>query len=156
MQFTSTATVRSTRARSTSSSSFLTRPATLWTIQGVLAILFLFAGVMKLVSPASTLDDQSSLPVLFLRFIGLCETFGAVGLILPALLKIRPVLTPLAAAGLVVIMTGATVITAAGGDVIPAVVPLIVGLLCAAVVYGRTSHAQPPFHRHSSTFARAS
>jgi len=53
-------------------------------------------------------------------------------------LRIRPGLTPLAAAGLVIIMIGATVITVLGGDVAPAVVPMIVGLLSLTVVYGRS------------------
>ncbi len=51
----------------------------------------------------------------------------------------RPILTPLAAGGLVIIMSGATVVTLAGGEVVPALVPLVVGLLCAAVTYGRRS-----------------
>jgi hypothetical protein len=52
-----------------------------------------------------------SLPGLFIRFIGVAEVCGAAGLILPWLMRIRPALTPLAAAGLVIIMAGATVIT---------------------------------------------
>ncbi len=79
------------------------------------------------------------LPGPFLRFIGVAEVLGAIGLILPGLLRIRPRLTPLAAAGLVIIMTGATVITMLGGDLAPALVPLTVGLLSGLVVYGRAS-----------------
>jgi hypothetical protein len=60
-------------------------------------------------------------------------------LILPGLLRIRPILTPLAACGLVIIMIGATVVTLVGGEVVPALVPLVVGLHCAAVAYGRRS-----------------
>ena len=137
MQFTTKGNIRTNRTRSSRSANFLTRSATLWTIQGILAALFLFAGVMKLVSPADSLDEQSSLPALFLRFIGLCEALGGAGLILPQLLKIRPGLTPLAAAGLLIIMVGATVISAATMGVLPALIPLTVGLLCAAIVYGR-------------------
>jgi hypothetical protein len=65
------------------------------------------------------------------------EVLGAIGLILPGLVRIRPGLTPLAAAGLMIIMIGATVITLAGGDVAPALIPLVVGLLLAFVAYGR-------------------
>ena len=61
----------------------------------------------------------------------------AIGLILPWLLQIRPGLTPLAACGLVIIMIGATTITAMGGSVAGALFPLIVGLLAASVAYGR-------------------
>jgi hypothetical protein len=65
------------------------------------------------------------------------ELLGGLGLVLPALLRIRPGLTPLAAVGLVIIMIGATVVTLAGGDVIPALAPFAVGLLAAFVAYGR-------------------
>jgi hypothetical protein len=74
-------------------------------------------------------------------FIGVCEVAGALGLILPGLLRIRQSLTPLAAVGLVTIMSGATVVTLEGGVVAPAIVPLVVGLLLASVVYGRRQWA---------------
>ena len=109
----------------------------LWTVQGLLALLFVFAGGMKLVLPLDKLAGPVPLPGLFLRFIGVAEVLGATGLILPGLLGIRPGLTPLAAAGLVIIMIGATGITLAGGMVAPAVVPLVVGVLAALVAYGR-------------------
>jgi hypothetical protein len=108
----------------------------LWTIQGVLAAVFLLAGVSKLVMPAGDLAD-SDLAVAFLRFIGVCETLGAVGLVLPWLLNIRRGLTPLAAAGLVVIMAGATVLTAATRPVAFATFPLAVGVAAAWVACGR-------------------
>ncbi len=111
----------------------------LWVIQGLLALLFLFAGSMKLILPIEVMTAQMPLPGLFLQFIGVCEVAGAIGLILPALLRIRPVLTPLAACGLLIVMIGATMVTLLGGEVAPALVPLVVGLLCAAVVYGRRS-----------------
>ena len=115
---------------------------TLWVVQGVLASLFLFAGVMKLVLPVEAMAGPVALPGLFLRFIGVCEALGAVGLILPGLLRIHQELTPVAAAGLVIIMAGAVVITMMGGSIAPAVVPLIVGMLAASVAYGRTRTAQ--------------
>jgi uncharacterized membrane protein YphA (DoxX/SURF4 family) len=110
----------------------------LWTIQALLAAIFLFAGAMKLILPLDAMRGPVALPGPFLRFIGIAEVLGAVGLILPGLLRIRPGLTPLAAAGLVIIMVGATVITAFGGQVAPTLVPLIVGVLSACVVYGRS------------------
>jgi len=109
----------------------------LWIVQGLLAALFLFAGVMKLVLPLDQMTGTIPLPGAFLRFIGVVEVLGAVGLILPSLLRVRPGLTPLAAGGLVIIMIGAVWITVAGGDIAPAVIPLLVGILAAFVAYGR-------------------
>ena len=109
----------------------------LWVVQVLLAALFLFAGAMKFVIPIDQLEAQSGMSGLFLRFIGACEVLGALGLILPGLFRIQQQLTPLAAAGLVIIMAGATTISAAGGQVSAAVMPLVVGVLCATVVYGR-------------------
>jgi hypothetical protein len=77
------------------------------------------------------------LPGLLVQFIGVCEVLGAVGLILPGLLLIRPALTPLAAAGLVIIMIGATVLTFAADGFAMALPPLLVGILGVFVAYGR-------------------
>jgi uncharacterized membrane protein YphA (DoxX/SURF4 family) len=89
----------------------------LWIIQGLLALLFLFTGSIKLILPVQMLMAQIPLPLPgpFLKFIGLAEVIGALGLILPGLLRIRPVLTPLAACGLLIDMSGATVVTLLGG-----------------------------------------
>jgi len=114
----------------------------LWIIQVLLALLFLFAGGTKLVlSPeamaAMGSPNQIILPSLFIRFIGVCEVLGALGLILPGLLRIRPALTSLAAAGLVIIMLGATVLSFAADGIAGAIVPFVVCLLSAFVAYGR-------------------
>jgi hypothetical protein len=109
----------------------------LWIVQGLLAALFLWAGGIKLVLPLEKLEGPVPLPGLFLRFIGVAEVLGAIGLILPGLLRIRPGLTPLAAAGLVIIMIGATGLTLVGGEVVLALIPLVVGVLAAFVAYGR-------------------
>jgi hypothetical protein len=74
-----------------------------------------------------------------LRFVGVCEVLGAIGLILPTLSRIQPGLTPLAAAGLAIIMIDATVVTLMTGGIAMALFPLVVGLLAAFVVYGRWS-----------------
>ena len=112
----------------------------LWIVQALLACVFLFAGGMKLVMSIEAMQAMPGpvhLPGLFLRFIGVVEVLGAIGLILPGLLKIQPALTPLAAAGLMTIMMGATVITLLGGSFTSALPPLIIGLLAAGVAYGR-------------------
>ena len=119
----------------------------LWIVQALLALLFLWAGGIKLVLPLEALAGPVPLPGLFVRFIGVAEVLGAIGLILPGLLRMRPGLTPLAAAGLVIIMIGATVLGVVAGDVAMALIPLVVGLLAAFVAYGRWRLAP---HRGSS------
>ena len=109
----------------------------LWIAQGLLAAIFLFAGGMKLILPIEEMTKQLPLPGLFLRFIAVCEVLGAIGLILPWLLGLRPGLTPLAAAGLVIIMIGATALTLATAGITMAPIPLVVGILAAFVAYGR-------------------
>lgn len=113
----------------------------LWIVQGLLAALFLFAGGMKLVTPVGALAAMSPFPGEFIRFIGVCEVLGAAGLILPCALRVLPVLTPLAATGLVVIMAGATATTLAIGGGTLALPPAAVGLLAGLVALGRRPRA---------------
>ena len=109
----------------------------LWIVQALLALVFLFAGGMKLVLPLEKMAGPIELPGWLLRFIGVCEVLGALGLILPSVLRVRPGLTPLAACGLVIIMIGATALTLSAGVVGAAVISLIVGVLAVFVAYGR-------------------
>ena len=118
----------------------------------MLALLFLFAGGMKLVIPPDVLasmgsPNQIQLPGWLVRFVGAAEVLGALGLILPGLLRTRPRLTPAAAAGLVIIMIGAAALSVAAGGVAAGVVPLLVGLLAALVAYGRWRVAPHPGRR---------
>lgn len=126
--------------------SFTTRKSrvTLWVIQSVLAGLFLFAGGFKLALPLASLAKLSPLPATFLKFIGVCEVSGALGLILPSALKIHRELTPIAACGLVIIMIGAVTVTILTQGVAPAVMPFVVGILAAVVVRGRWQWTAPP------------
>jgi DoxX-like protein len=111
----------------------------LWTVQALLALVFLFGGVVKLIVPPDALYQMVPLPTEFVRFIALCETLGAIGLILPSLLRIQPRLTPLAAAGLVIIMTGATALSPGlTGESASAIMPLVLGLGAAFVAFGRS------------------
>ena len=132
----------------------------LWIVQALLALLFLYAGGMKLILPIEAMTAQIPMPGLFLRFIGVCDVLGAIGLILPGLLRIRPGLTPLAAAGLVIIMIGATVVTLASMPPSWALIPVVTGLLAGFVAYGRwrlaPQHARsgrpaPPRHASKSS-----
>ncbi len=117
----------------------------LWIAQGILAVLFLFAGGMKLVLPIEEMTKDLPMPGLFLRFIAVCEVLGALGLILPGLLRIRPGLTPLAAVGLVLIMAGAIVVTLANGQTGAALFSFVVGLIAVFVAYGRWRLAPPRY-----------
>ena len=118
----------------------------LWIIQVLLALLFLFGGGTKLVLPLETLmppdyNPRIHIPFWFLRFIGVCEFLGGLGLILPAVLRIKPFLVPLAAVCLSIIMIGAVVITAINDGPKAAIVPFITGVLLLFVAYGRTKIA---------------
>ena len=107
----------------------------LWTTQAILTILFLFAGATKFLMPLEEMTKDSPLPGWFLLFIGAVEILGGIGLIAPALTRIQPVLTPVAACGLVIIMIGATVVSIPMGAV--ALFPLVIGVFAAFVAYGR-------------------
>ena len=111
----------------------------LWIVQGLLAALFLLAGVPKLVMSAEQMvaPGPIQVPVLFVRFIGVCEILGAIGMVLPGLTGIKPGLTPLAAAGLLIIMIGATVVNLVDGPVMAAPFTVVLGVLAAIVIYGR-------------------
>jgi DoxX-like family len=120
----------------------------LWIVQGLLAVLFLYAGGMKLVVPIEEMAKQIGLAGWFLRFTGVVEVLGALGLILPGLLGIRTGLTPLAAAGLVIVMIGATIVTISIGGGTLVLIPLGTGILVAFVAYGR-SRLAPLRDRHA-------
>ena len=113
----------------------------LWIIQVLLAALFIFAGGTKLIMPIEEMTKQMPIPLpgWFLRFIGVAELLGGIGLVLPWLTRIQPKLTPVAAAGLVIIMIGATVLTLMTGEITMALMPLVVGILCVFIAYGRRS-----------------
>src|SRR5689334_952766 len=107
----------------------------LWVLQVLLALLFLFAGGTKLVMPAAELTAQTPLPAAFLRFIGVMEILGSAGLILPGILQIRTGLTPVAAAGLSIIMIGAVVVTIQTMGLGMAAMPFVTGMLATFVAY---------------------
>lgn len=116
----------------------------LWIAQVLLALIFIFAGGVKLVTPMEEMLQQMpiALPPAFIIFTGVVELLGGLGVILPWLLNIRPGLTPLAATGLVIVMIGAVVYTIAAGDPVSALIPAVVGLIAAFVAWGRR-HSKP-------------
>jgi uncharacterized membrane protein YphA (DoxX/SURF4 family) len=117
----------------------------LWVLQILLAMLFTFSGVMKFIMPVEEMTKQISLPGWFLHFIGVAEILGAIGLVLPGVLRIRAGLTQLAAVGLVVIMIGATAVNLKTGQRGAALTTVVVGLLLVFPAYNRwrmVPHAQ--------------
>jgi uncharacterized membrane protein YphA (DoxX/SURF4 family) len=86
----------------------------LWVVAGVLALLYVFAGITKTFTPKENLRDKmpytEDLTVWQLKAVGIVEFFGALGLVLPELLDVAPVLTPIAAFGLVLVQVVAIII----------------------------------------------
>ena len=111
----------------------------LWVVQVLLALVFAMSGGMKLAVPYEELLKQSPwvqrVPEGLIKFIGVAEVSGALGLILPAATRIKPFLTPLAAAGFVVIMVLASALHLSLGQ--PPIAQVILGGLAAFVVWGR-------------------
>ena len=114
---------------------------TLWVIQVVLAVMYLMAGYQKafgdLAVVVKTIFWVAYTPAPLVRFIGTCELLGAVGLILPAALKIRPQLTTLAAAGLSLIMLLANILHIYRGEYYVLPMTLLLLAMAAFVAYGR-------------------
>jgi len=112
----------------------------LWSVQGILAVVFTSIGAFRLRMPLDEKSAELGLPVEFLAFISVAEVLGGLGLILPGLLRIQTGLTPLAAAGLTIIMAGAVGMSVIGiGSESPAeaVAPFALGAASAFVAYGR-------------------
>jgi uncharacterized membrane protein YphA (DoxX/SURF4 family) len=124
----------------------------LWALQALLAAVFLFSGLLKLLVPVDQMQQQLPLPAALIYLVGTLETLAALGLILPALLRIYPVLTPLAAVGLTILMACAAILTPVMGDaLISPTLPLTLGALAAFVAYGR-SRRVPISPRRSAQF----
>ena len=115
----------------------MNRNRALWIAQGLLSMFFLFVGVSKVTTSTEVLATLFPLPADFIRFIGICEVLGALGLVLPLALKIRPELTSLAAAGLTIILIGAAGTTLAVGGGAMSVIPLLIGAVTALIAYNR-------------------
>ena len=115
--------------------------AALWIAQVLLALGFGMAGFMKLTQPIASLSAQmpwtTSVPAALVRFIGVSELAGALGLILPAVTRIRPALTPMAAAGLVLIMGMAAAFHLSRGELTALPINAILGGLALFVAWGR-------------------
>ncbi|MCP4420914.1 MAG: DoxX family protein [Chloroflexi bacterium] len=113
----------------------------LWIVQGLLAVAFLMVGGMKLMQPKEKMAEKMAWVEDFSQNtiwgIGLVEILGAIGLILPLALDIVPVLTGIAAIGLVLTMIGAAMTHVRRGEMQMLMPNVILGLLAAFVAYGR-------------------
>ena len=112
----------------------------IWILQGLLAIAFLLAGIMKLVMAKNDIKEKvggwvDDFSYLQIKLIGLAEVLGAVGLVLPVLLNIYPVMTPAAAIGLLLTMLGAARIHWIRKESV--VVNILLSLLLLLVIIGR-------------------
>ena len=119
--------------------------SSLWVVQVLLAVAFGFAGVMKSTAPIADLVEKmvwpGALPEAVVRFIGLSELAAALGLTLPSLTRIKPALTPLAAAGLVVVMSLAAIFHITRGEISALPINIGLGALAMFVAWGRWKKA---------------
>jgi hypothetical protein len=112
----------------------------LWVAQISLAAMFLMAGIMKSITPIEELGKNMTwvqeMPAL-IRFIGVSEVLGALGLVLPSLLKIQPKLTAVAAIGIGVIMVLAIGLHIMQNELSSAVVCVVIAAIAAFIAWGR-------------------
>ncbi len=121
----------------------------LWVVQVLLAFLFLMAGAMKLMTPTADLIAggmawAARFPEGFRFVVGGAEVLGAIGLIAPSATRILPVLTPAAAAGLVLTMLVAALDHVRAAEFAGMAPSVVLGLLSAFVVWGRAFGAKIP------------
>ena len=120
----------------------------LWVAQIILGGMFIMAGMMKSTQPITDLSKSvpwtANVPVALVRFIGVCELLGGIGLILPGLLRIKPILTPIAAIGILLIMVFAIVYHVSNGEANVIGINIAFGLVAAFIAWGRLEKA--PIH----------
>jgi hypothetical protein len=109
----------------------------LWVLQFLLAVVFLAHGVFFLAPPASMLELLKPIPTAFRLFLGVAEVSAAVGLTVPGITRILPWLISCAAAGVMIVMIGATVFHAVRGEMSSAIVTAILLALATLVAYMR-------------------
>ena len=117
----------------------------LWVAQGLLAAMFLMAGIMKLTQPIDILSVSvpwvTDVPQMLVRFIGFSELLGGIGLLLPAILRIRPRLTAWAAAGLAIIQILAIPFHISRGESSVIGMNIILMLVAIFIAWGRFKKA---------------
>ena len=117
----------------------------LWIAQVLLAGMFIMSGFMKVAQPIEELSKMlpwaSQVPAGLVRFIGISELLGGLGLILPALLRIKPILTAWAAVGLATVMIFASIFHATRGEFSAIGMNIILALIAAFIAWGRFKKA---------------
>lgn len=115
--------------------------ASLWIAQVILFLAFGAAGYLKVARPitalARTMSWVADAPPALVRFVGVSELAGAVGVLVPAATRIEPWLTPLAAVGLLLVMLLAIPVHVKKGELAQMGAPILLGLLAAFVAWGR-------------------
>jgi uncharacterized membrane protein YphA (DoxX/SURF4 family) len=113
----------------------------LWVAAGLLAVIYLAAGLPKLTKPKEALVDQMSWAADFsarsVHAIGALEVLGAVGVVLPGLVRIAPVLVPLAAVGLALLQVGAAVVNVRYQETNRLPLNIVLFALAVFVAWGR-------------------
>lgn len=117
----------------------------LWVAQIALAGMFIMAGLMKSTKSIEELSPMlpwvKDFSITTVRFIGVCEFLGALGLLLPSLLKIKPVLTPMAAIGLVLVMSLAALYHLSKGEFSAVGLNAVFGAIAIFIAWGRFKKA---------------
>ncbi|MBD2756651.1 DoxX family protein [Spirosoma validum] len=121
--------------------SFTVMHVILWVVQIILAASLVWAAWMKLAQPIDNLSTMwpwtGQIPATLVRLTGIVDLAGAVGLILPSLLRIQPTLTPIAAVALIVLMLCASIFHIVRGEASVIGVNVVFALLAAFVAWGR-------------------
>ena len=117
----------------------------LWTTQGLLAAMYLMAGIMKSTTPVAELSAKmawvNDYPEAFIRFIGISEVLGALGILLPSLLRIQPKLTIWAGIGLALVQVFAIIFHIKYNEFNALGVNVVLLGLAAFVAWGRSKKA---------------
>ncbi|WP_080058040.1 DoxX family protein [Spirosoma aerolatum] len=117
----------------------------LWIVQLLLAVSFIWAAWMKLFQPIDKLSAMwpwtGQIPAMLVKATGIIDILSALGLILPAWLRIRPILTPIAASGIIVLMLCACVFHIIRGEVSVIGVNIVFASLAAFIAWGRFKKA---------------
>jgi hypothetical protein len=116
--------------------------STLWIVHGVLAAVFLASGTVMLTQPRAWLIEKfgawvEAVPSGLVRLLGAVEVLAAIGLIVPPATGILPVLAPLAACGMVIVMIGAIIIHVWQREYLEIVLNVALGAMAVFAAWGR-------------------